>query len=136
MTGYARRHGTAALALATFFLTGAAMAAVPVWPRFHGPQGDNISTETGLLKKWPPEGPKLLWTVEKLGFGYSSVTIAHDTIYTAGNVDERTAVHSPQRVLVRLRRESDSLTRPEWETVGKRREKSVRCWRKPTVRLS
>jgi len=58
----------------------------PCWPRFHGPKGDNHSTETGLLKKWPPDGPKLLWTVEKLGFGYSSVTIAHDTIYTAGNV--------------------------------------------------
>jgi len=64
----------------------------PCWPRFHGPRGDNISTETGLLKQWPPEGPKLLWTAEQLGFGYSSVTIAHETIYTAGNIDERTAV--------------------------------------------
>jgi len=62
------------------------------WPRFHGPRGDNHSTETGLLKKWPPQGPKLLWTVEGLGFGYSSVTIAHDTIYTAGNIDERTVI--------------------------------------------
>jgi len=24
---------------------------VPCWPRFHGPRGDNISLETGLLKK-------------------------------------------------------------------------------------
>ncbi len=64
----------------------------PNWPRFHGPKGDNHSPETGLLKQWPPEGPKLLWTVEKLGFGYSSVTVANDTIYTAGNIDERTAI--------------------------------------------
>ena len=64
----------------------------PCWPRFHGPRGDNISLETGLLKKWPPEGPKLLWYAEKLGFGYSSVTIAHDLIFTAGNIDERTAI--------------------------------------------
>ena len=32
-------------------------ASGPFWPRFHGPNGDNISTETGLLKKWPEEGP-------------------------------------------------------------------------------
>ncbi len=72
--------------------TPAAEDNAPCWPRFHGPKGDNLSAETGLLKKWPPEGPRLLWTVEKLGFGYSSVTIAHDTIYTAGNIDERTAI--------------------------------------------
>ncbi|NQT39921.1 MAG: polyvinylalcohol dehydrogenase, partial [Planctomycetes bacterium] len=73
------------LPLFTLILVGFPWAAEgdsPSWPRFHGPNGDNHSTETGLLKKWPPEGPKLLWTVEKLGFGYSSVTIAHDTIYT------------------------------------------------------
>ncbi len=27
------------------------------WPRFHGANGDNISTETGLLSKWPRGGP-------------------------------------------------------------------------------
>ena len=27
------------------------------WPRFHGPKGDNISTETGLLTEWPERGP-------------------------------------------------------------------------------
>jgi outer membrane protein assembly factor BamB len=70
----------------------AAETDAPCWPRFHGPKGDNHSAETGLLKQWPPEGPKLLWTAEGLGFGYSSVTIAHDTVYTAGNIDERTAI--------------------------------------------
>jgi outer membrane protein assembly factor BamB len=64
----------------------------PSWPRFHGPNGDNHSTETGLLKTWPEGGPELLWTAEKLGFGYSSVTIAHDLVYTAGNVDEKTEI--------------------------------------------
>ena len=64
----------------------------PCWPRFHGPKGDNLSAETGLLKKWPPQGPRLLWTVEGLGFGYSSVSISQATIYTAGNIDERTAI--------------------------------------------
>ena len=30
------------------------------WQYFHGPQGDNISKETGLLKKWPENGPPLI----------------------------------------------------------------------------
>ena len=56
------------------------------WPRFHGPKGDNISTETGLLKKWPEAGPKLLWTAQGIGGGFAGVTIADGRIYTAGDV--------------------------------------------------
>jgi outer membrane protein assembly factor BamB len=67
-------------------------AKAPSWTRFHGPKGDNHSPETGLLKKWPAEGPKLLWTARDLGFGYSSVTVAHNLVYTAGNIDKRTVI--------------------------------------------
>jgi outer membrane protein assembly factor BamB len=70
----------------------AAETATPSWPIFHGPGGNNKSLETGLLKKWPEDGPNLLWYKDKLGFGYSSVTIAHNLIYTAGNIDEKTAI--------------------------------------------
>ena len=44
-------------------------AAFPSWPQFRGPQNDNLSTETGLLKQWPEGGPKLLWTAKGLGRG-------------------------------------------------------------------
>jgi len=37
------------------------------WPQFRGPNRDGISAETGLLKKWPAEGPKLLWTAKGIG---------------------------------------------------------------------
>ena len=30
-------------------------------PQWHGPNRDAKSTETGLLKSWPPAGPPLLW---------------------------------------------------------------------------
>jgi len=62
------------------------------WPCFHGPKRDNKSTETGLLKKWPDAGPKLLWTASGLGKGYSSVTVAGGLIYTAGMIDKQTYV--------------------------------------------
>jgi len=86
MTGCERRHGTAALALVTVFLTGAAMAAVPDWPQFRGPQRDGRSGETGLLKQWPDGGPKLLWKIEGVGKGYSTVSIAGGRIFTMGDL--------------------------------------------------
>jgi len=64
----------------------------PYWPRFHGPRGDNVSSDTGLLKKWPDEGPPLDWTAEGIGNGYSSVSLAHGLIYTAGNIDGKTMI--------------------------------------------
>jgi len=62
------------------------------WPRFHGPKGDNISPETGLLKSWPEGGPQLLWTAQGIGEGFSSVSIANGLIYTAGNLKEKTVI--------------------------------------------
>lgn len=56
------------------------------WTVFHGLNGDNKSPDTGLLTKWYDTGPTLLWTAENIGFGYSSVSIAENRIYTSGNV--------------------------------------------------
>jgi len=64
----------------------------PFWPQFHGPNRDNISTERGLLQKWPVNGPPLLWTARGLGHGYSSVSIANGMIYTAGNIGQHTVI--------------------------------------------
>ncbi|NQT87334.1 PQQ-like beta-propeller repeat protein [bacterium] len=58
------------------------------WPQFHGPKRDNMSTETGLLKKWPEGGPKLLWRFTECGRGYAGVAIVDGTIYTVGDFPE------------------------------------------------
>ncbi|HEV2968760.1 MAG TPA: hypothetical protein VGY55_02150, partial [Pirellulales bacterium] len=56
----------------------AALAAAPQtikegdWPQWRGPNRDSVSTETGLLDKWPEDGPPLLWTAKNLGAGLSS----------------------------------------------------------------
>jgi outer membrane protein assembly factor BamB len=60
----------------------------PWWPHFHGPMRDNVSRETGLLKQWPEEGPKLLWKFSKCGEGFSGVSIADGKIFTAGDFDD------------------------------------------------
>ncbi|MCH8829282.1 MAG: PQQ-binding-like beta-propeller repeat protein [Planctomycetes bacterium] len=44
------------------------------WPRFLGPSGFGHSTETGLLQKWPKNGPPLIWE-KKIGSGYSAPSI-------------------------------------------------------------
>lgn len=62
------------------------------WEYFHGPKGDNISKETGLLKVWPADGPKLQWTTTGLGKGYSTVVVADQMIYTAGSLNDTTYV--------------------------------------------
>ncbi len=59
------------------------------WPQFRGPSRDGISPETGLLKQWPKEGPKELWSVDGLGIGYASVSVAGGLIFTTGLVDDQ-----------------------------------------------
>jgi outer membrane protein assembly factor BamB len=51
------------------------------WPQWQGPERTAISHETGLLQKWPKEGPKLVWKAEKLGGGYSAPAIAAGRIF-------------------------------------------------------
>jgi outer membrane protein assembly factor BamB len=55
------------------------------WPGWRGPQRNGISRETGLLKEWPKEGPKLLWQVKDIGNGYSTPAIAEGRIYVLSN---------------------------------------------------
>lgn len=64
------------------------------WPSFHGPDRTNKSTETGLLREWPDDGPKLLWTLRGLGEGYSSISVGDGRIYTAGMSSNQTFVFS------------------------------------------
>ena len=40
------------------------------WPQFRGPNRDGKSLETGLLKQWPEDGPKLLHTISGFGDGF------------------------------------------------------------------
>jgi outer membrane protein assembly factor BamB len=55
------------------------------WPQWRGLQRNGISRETGLLKEWPKEGPKLLWQVSDLGGGYATPSVANGRIYLICN---------------------------------------------------
>ena len=58
------------------------------WPQWRGPNRDGVSLETGLLKTWPKDGPKLAWEFDTAGLGYSSFSIVGDMLYTMGGEDE------------------------------------------------
>src|SRR5512137_1174553 len=66
----------------------AAPAAGP-WPGWLGPNRDGHSPDTGLLEQWPAAGPKLLWQVDNLGSGWSSVAVANNRVYVTGNSEEQ-----------------------------------------------
>lgn len=57
------------------------------WPQWRGPMRDGASTETNLLKSWPAEGPKLLWSTDAIGDGFSSAIIHNKIIYVTGTKD-------------------------------------------------
>ena len=55
------------------------------WPTWRGAARDGLSPDKGLLKEWPADGPKLLWSFEKAGKGYSSPSITGGRIYLTGS---------------------------------------------------
>lgn len=56
------------------------------WPQWRGPNRDGVSLETGLLKEWPGGAPKLLWQVDRVGAGYSSLAVKGGRLYTLGDL--------------------------------------------------
>jgi outer membrane protein assembly factor BamB len=61
-------------ALSLGLLALAAGIASADWPQFLGPQRNGISSETGLLDRWPTNGPPLVWA-RKVGTGYSAPSV-------------------------------------------------------------
>jgi outer membrane protein assembly factor BamB len=68
---------------------GGSTGAKGSWPCFLGSNHDNISKETGLLRRWPQTGPKLAWHVPGLGQGYSAVSVADGVVFTMGTPENQ-----------------------------------------------
>jgi outer membrane protein assembly factor BamB len=73
--------------LGTLVLLGAGLALAADWPQWRGPNRDGISAETGLLKEWPKEGPKLLWQLNDIGYAYSTPAVVGGRLYLLSNKD-------------------------------------------------
>jgi outer membrane protein assembly factor BamB len=55
------------------------------WPQWMGPQRDNVWRETGILKKFPEGGPKVLWRTPIAG-GYSGPAVAGGKVFVTDYV--------------------------------------------------
>ena len=78
----------------TTMLTSAVAAASGEWSQWRGPDREDRSTETGLLKEWPADGPPLVWKAEGAGVGYSSVSVAGGRIFTMGDSPDASCVRA------------------------------------------
>ena len=68
-----------------YFLSGGDLSAQRM--QWRGPERNGIYAETGLLKKWPENGPGLLWSYEGLGAGHGSVGIGKNRLFVLGMPD-------------------------------------------------
>ena len=55
--------------------------------QWRGNNRNGIYDETNLLKKWPIDGPELIWFNDSIPKGYSSPAIDENLIYVTGIVD-------------------------------------------------
>lgn len=62
------------------------------WPQWRGLNRDGKATIENFNDDWTANPPKLLWTGDGLGQGYSSVSVADGVIYTTGNFDDGQSV--------------------------------------------
>lgn len=67
------------------------------WPQWRGPSRDGLSSDTGLRKSWPSDGPPVLWTINTLGDGYGTVSLAANHIYIQGRSGSDSVVHCLDR---------------------------------------
>jgi outer membrane protein assembly factor BamB len=76
--------------LATIFCLYLASTALKAadWPQWRGPNRDDVSSERGLLKQWPPGGPPLVWKANGAGAGHGGVAVSGGKVFTSGDKSE------------------------------------------------
>ena len=58
------------------------------WPQYLGPDRNAVSSEKGLKRSWPADGPKVLWTVP-LGEGFGAPAVSEGKVYVYDRVADR-----------------------------------------------
>jgi len=61
--------------------------------QWRGPDRDGKYPDKNLLKKWPDKGPELLWEIDNIGEGHSSVAVANNLVYVAGMINKEGFLH-------------------------------------------
>jgi len=75
-------------ALAMILLIAGCICLASDWPQYLGPGRNAISTETGINRSWPQEGPDVLWTVS-LGEGFGGAAVSEGKVYVLDRVNNQ-----------------------------------------------
>jgi outer membrane protein assembly factor BamB len=108
----------------------ALVAIVPVlhaddWPQWMGPKRDGVWRETGILDKFPKDGPRVLWRT-KVNWGYAGPAVADGLVYVTDFVtdvdllkrnpfDTKTKVAGKERILCLNARDGKEVWMHEYD---------------------
>lgn len=92
--------------------------------QWRGPDRNGVFPESGLLKSWPEAGPELLWSIDDLDIGFSSVSVTDQVIYITGRKDS-------SEYLTALDMNGNRLWRLAYGLGGRKSYPETRCT--PTV---
>ncbi len=74
-----------AMTMAGWVVWCSGLAAATDWPKFHGPNGDGTSSETGLRKNWGESGPAIPWSCD-VGPGFGGVAVRDGQVFLLDRV--------------------------------------------------
>src|SRR5262245_27085883 len=80
-----RRQGLRGLLFAAVWAAAAAGLRADDWPQWLGPQRDGVWRESGILDKFPKDGPKVRWRTP-IGLGYAGPAVAGGRVYVTDRV--------------------------------------------------
>jgi len=69
------------------FLISTANICAQDWPQYFGPNRDGLSTQKGILRSWPEQGPEILWTVD-IGIGFGGPVVKDGKVYLLDRDDK------------------------------------------------
>src|SRR6476620_5640968 len=65
------------------------------WPQHLGPNRDGHSSETGLLRTWPKDGPAILWKRD-VGSGWAGPVVSGEKLILLHRMDNEEVVECLQ----------------------------------------
>lgn len=88
MPSFGRIHWLVGMMLVSYVGFMSPIARADDWPQWLGPQRDGVWRESGILDKFPPSGPKVLWRVS-IGAGYSGPAVANGRVFVTDRLLKR-----------------------------------------------
>lgn len=87
-----KHHKRAIVILTITLLLASAETMAENWPRFRGPSGQGVSTETGVPTEWSAS-ENIAWKTEIPGEGWSSPAVWGDDVFVTSTTDDGESCH-------------------------------------------